>query len=237
MSEHGFHVHGPHDHAVEHAAHGDDDFSSKIAVTTAILATVGAAFGFMGGATQNDAALFKNNAAIEKTKASNQWNYYQAKSNKQNLAELAMVLPGVDPEKYKADVQRYKSEKEQIKKDADATEAKSDEWNQKSDAAMHEHHQWAQATTAVQIAISLAAITLLTRKRWMMYLANGVAAVGILLGAIAWTHVDPFGGAGAHGPAAVGAEGHAASGAASAAAAPAAPSAAAGAHSAPAAAH
>lgn len=231
MSGSGFHVHGPHDHAVEHAAHGDDDFSNKIAVTTAILATVGAAFGFMGGATQNDAALFKNNAAIEKTKASNQWNYYQAKSNKQNLAELAMVLPGADTEKYKSDVLRYKAEKDQIKKEADATEVKSDEWNQKSDAALHEHHQWAQATTAVQIAISLAAITLLTRKRWMMYLANGVAAVGILLGVFAWTHIDPvgklFGGAAAHGPVAEGAAGHAASAAATAppaaASAPAAP--------------
>jgi hypothetical protein len=31
---------------------------------TAVLATVGALFGYLGGATQNDAALFKNNAAI-----------------------------------------------------------------------------------------------------------------------------------------------------------------------------
>ncbi len=191
MSGHGFHVHGPHDHAVEHAAHGNDDFSSNIAVMTAILATVGAAFGYLGGSTQNDAALFKNNAAIEKTKASNSWNYYQAKSNKQNLAELAMVLPGVDPEKYKADILRYKTEKEQIKKEAEGLDAKSEEWNKKSDAAIHEHHQWARATTAEQIAISLAAITLLTRKKWMMYLAYGVAAVGILLGVVAWTHVEP----------------------------------------------
>src|SRR3954463_718814 len=153
MSDHGFHVHGPHDHAVEHAAHGSDDFSNNIAVTTAILATVGAAFGFLAGSTQNDAALFKNNAAIEKTKASNTWNYYQAKSNKQNLAELAMVLPGVDPEKYKAEVQRYKTEKDQIKKEAEALDRGAEDWNTKSDIAMHEHHQWAQATTAEQIAI------------------------------------------------------------------------------------
>jgi hypothetical protein len=193
MSGHGFHVHGPHDHAVEHAAHGNDGFSNNIAVMTAILATVGAMFGYQGGATQNDAALFKNNAAIEKTKAANTWSYYQAKSNKQNLAELAMVLPGVDPEKYKADVARYKSEKEAIKKDAEALDAKADEWNSKSDSALHQHHQWALATTAEQIAISLAAITLLTRKKWMMWAAYGVAAVGLVLGILAWMHVDPIG--------------------------------------------
>jgi hypothetical protein len=193
MSGDGFHVHGPHDHAVEHAAHGSDGFSNNIAVMTAILATVGATFGYLGGATQNDAALFKNNAAIDKTQAANSWNYYQAKSSKQNLAELAMTLPGVDPKRYEAEVARYKGEKEDIKKDAEKWEESSKEWNHKSDEAMHQHHQWALATTAEQIAISLAAITLLTRKKWMMGLAYGVAGVGIALGAFAWFHVDPIG--------------------------------------------
>ena len=190
MSGSGFHVHGPHDHAVhhatEHAAHGNDGFSNNIAVMTAILATVGAAFGYLGGATQNDAALFKNNAAIEKTEAANRWNYYQAKSARQNLAELAMTLPGVDPKRYEADAARYKHDKEEIKKEAEKFEESSKEWNHKSDEAMHKHHQWALATTAEQIAISLAAITLLTRKKWMMGLAYGVAGVGLVLGAMAW---------------------------------------------------
>ena len=194
MSADGFHVHGPHDHAVEHAAHGNDKFSGRIAVMTAILATVGATFGYQGGATQNDAALSKNNAAIDKTEAANRWNYYQAKSNKQNLAELAMTLPGVDPEKYKADVARYKSEKEEIKKEAEKWEASSSEWNRKSDQAMHQHHQWALATTAEQIAISLAAITLLTHKKWLQYTAYAVAAAGIALGLFAWLHIDPIAG-------------------------------------------
>jgi hypothetical protein len=193
MSEHGFHVHGPHDHAVEHAAHSNDKFSGRIAVMTAVLATIGAMFGYQGGATQNDAALFKNNAAIDKTEAANRWNYYQAKSNKQNLAELAMTLPGSDPEKYKAEVARYKNEKEGIKKEAEKWEAGSAEWNHKSDLAMHQHHQWALAATAEQIAISLAAITLLTHKKWLQGATYVVAATGIALGIFAWLHVDPVG--------------------------------------------
>jgi cytochrome c556 len=203
MSGHGFHVHGPHDHAVEHAAHGGDKFSNRIAVMTAVLATVGALFGYLGGATQNDAALFKNNAAIDKTTAANAWNYYQAKSNKQNLAELATSLPGVDQDKYKAAVARYETEKAGIKKDAEKWEASSEQWNKKSDAAMHTHHQWALATTAEQIAISLAAITLLTRRRWLLNATYAVAVIGLALGAFAGLHVDPIGallagGAGAH---------------------------------------
>ena len=40
-----YEVHGPHDHEVEHAAHGAhrrDSLTGRIAVTTAILATLGA---------------------------------------------------------------------------------------------------------------------------------------------------------------------------------------------------
>ena len=186
MSGAGFHVHGPHDHAVEHAAgghHEDDGFASRIAVMTAIIATVGALFSYQGGATQSDAMIYKNNAAIKKTKASNQWNYYQAKSNKQNLAELAMALPGVDVEKYKKEVARYRLEKEEIKKDAEKLEAEAKKWDQDSDRKIHLHHRWAQAMTVMQVAIALAAITLLTRKRWLhigVYIAT--VAGGVLAG-------------------------------------------------------
>jgi len=188
MSEE-FHVHGPHDHELEHAAHGSDDFASRIAVMTAIMATAGALFGYQAGATQNDAAMFKNDSAIRKTEASDQWNYYQAKSNKQNLAELATSLPGVDTGKYKADLERYKGEKEEIKKKAEALEAEATEFESKSEAALHQHHRWAQAMTAVQIAISLAAITLLTKKKWLQFGSYGVAGFGALLAALAWLHI------------------------------------------------
>jgi hypothetical protein len=198
MSEHGFHVHGPHDHAVEHVAqhgadHGGDGFSNRIAVMTAVLATVGALFGYMGGATQNDAALYKSNAAIDKTAASDQWNFYQAKSSRQNLAEMALTLPGADQAKYKAKMAQYDTDKAKIKKDAEKLEASSEAWNTKSEHALHTHHQWALATTAEQIAISLAAITLLTRRRWLLSVTYGVAVVGFVLGALAWLHVDPLG--------------------------------------------
>ena len=102
MSGHGFHVHGPHDHELEHAAqHEPKGFAGQLAVITAILATVGAFFSYMGGATQANAGILKNEAAIKKTEASNQWNYYQAKSSKQNLAELAMELSPSEEQKSK----------------------------------------------------------------------------------------------------------------------------------------
>ena len=187
----GFHVHGPHDHAVEHAAHGNtDDFASRVAVSTALLATIGAIFSYQGGATQNDAMLQKNNAAIKKTEASNQWNYYQSKSSKQNLSELAIELaPEGKKAFYQEEIARYKKEKADIKKDAEKLELESKAWDKKSADEMHQHHRWAQATTALQIAIALAAIALLTKKRWVEYGMYGVAGLGLVVGAAAVMHV------------------------------------------------
>ncbi len=192
MSEGGFHVHGPHDHALEHAAQGghDDKFTNQIAMITAVIATVGAMFSYMGGATQADAGLFKNNAAIKKTEASNQWNYYQSKSTKQSLAELAQDLASEDKKlTYKAKVERYDKEKAQIKLVAEKLEADATAWDTRSDEQMHQHHRWAQSTTILQVAIALAAIALLTRKKWLEYAMFGVAGVGLVVGVLAVLHI------------------------------------------------
>ena len=191
MSEGGFHVHGPHDHELEHAAqHDPAGFAGQLAVITAILATVGALFSYMGGATQADAGLHKNDAAIKKTEASNQWNYYQAKSSKQNLSELAQELaPEARKTFYLDEVKRYKTEKAEIKLAAEKLEAESKAWDDRSAEKMHQHHRWAQATTALQIAIAMAAIALLTKKRWLEKLVFGMSAVGVVLGGLAWLHI------------------------------------------------
>ncbi|MEY8878656.1 MAG: DUF4337 domain-containing protein [Leptothrix sp. (in: b-proteobacteria)] len=198
MSGHGFHVHGPHDHELEHAAqqgghgggHGNgqkDSFAGTIAVTTAILATVGALFSYMGGATQANAGLFKNNAAIKKTEASNQWNYYQAKSSKQNLYEVTMqLLPADKQATYASEIERYKKEKADIKLAAEKLETEATDWDHRSDHELHVHHRWAQATTALQVSIAMAAIALLTRRKWVEWAMFGTAGIGVALGVAAF---------------------------------------------------
>jgi Na+/glutamate symporter len=191
MSGHGFHVHGPHDHELEHAAqsHGSNS-TNKIAMFTAIIATVGAIFGYMGGATQANAGLYKNDAAIKKTEASNQWNYYQAKSSKQNLMELAIELaPAAKKDHYEEQIKRYKSEKSDIKLNAEKLEAQATQFDEMSEAEMHQHHRWAQATTILQVAIALAAIALLTRKTWVEFAMFGTGALGVGIGILAALHI------------------------------------------------
>jgi len=191
MSGHGFHVHGPHDHELEHATQGHGgEHTNSIAMFTAIIATVGALFGYMGGATQANAGLYKNNAAIKKTEASNQWNYYQAKSSKQNLSELALELaPAGKKEFYQDEIKRYKGEKGEIKLAAEKLEAEAKAWDERSEAQMHEHHRWAQATTVLQISIALAAIALLSKKRWIEWAMYGSGALGVGVGVLAFAHI------------------------------------------------
>jgi hypothetical protein len=221
MSGH-FHVHGPHDHEVEHAAtaeagghaahgaadaHGDSHgtgLAQRVAMMTAILAFFGAISSWQGSVSLNEAMLLKtesillkNQSVLKKTEASNQWNYYQAKSSKQNLAELALALAPADKRDfYTKEIERYKGEKAGIQKDAEALELEvkkydklSDEANAKSAEKIHPHHRWELAMTVFQIAISLASITILTRMRWL-YFASGLAgAVGVGLGLAAWLHI------------------------------------------------
>jgi hypothetical protein len=189
MSEDHFHVHGPHEHEAEHQAQ-HDPFAGRIAVMTAIFATIGAIFGYMAGHTQNEALLYKNEAAIRRTEASDQWNFYQAKSSKQNLAELgAMLTTGEQQARYQKEVDRYKQEMEEIMPKAKKLEDQSSEAEQRSEASMHVHHRWAQAMTLIQIAIALAAITILTRNRGLQYVSYAGAAVSVALGALAVAHI------------------------------------------------
>jgi ABC-type multidrug transport system fused ATPase/permease subunit len=187
MSGHGAHVHGPHDHEVEHEAQ-KGGLGQRIAIFTAILATVGAIVSYYGGHTQNEALYYKNEAVLKKAEASNQWNYYQAKSMKQNLAEFAAGLStdAAKVEAYKAEAKRYAGEKADIMKEAKRLDAESDAFNKKAEGSLHPHEKLAMSMTLLQIAIALASITVLTKKEWLLGGAAIAALAGVATGIIAW---------------------------------------------------
>ncbi len=191
MSEE-FEVRGAHEDTIDKAAErgAEDPFVGRIALTTAVLATIGAVLSYEGGATQASALMYKNEAAIKKTEAANQWNFYQAKSNKQNLAEMAVLLvPQDSRQKFSAEIERYAKEKADISKEAQKFESESKAQDERSDHELHVHHRYALATTFLQIAIALSAIALLTRKKWLQWGVYAISAVGVALGISAYfTH-------------------------------------------------
>jgi succinate dehydrogenase/fumarate reductase flavoprotein subunit len=187
MSGHGVHVHAAHDHELEHAAHGGDKLAQFISIFTALLATFGAIVGFYVANTLNESMRLKNEAVLKKAEASDQWNYYQAKSQKGNLAQIAGDLTGGEKAaRYKKEVERYNEEKAQIKDKAEALEKKSEESNEKSAHLQHPLHYAELAMAFLQIAIALASVTALTKKKWLFGVAGVAAAAGVVLTALAW---------------------------------------------------
>lgn len=186
-----FHVHGPHDQELEHAAHSayGDPFAGRIAVTTAILATVAALFSYQGGASQANSTRHMNTAAMIKTEAANRWDRYQITSNRQHLAELGGLLVSSKAESFRAEAERYKQEMQEDRVSAERLEDEAKSWDRRSEAELHLHHRWAQATTALQISIAMAAILLLTRRHWLHYAMYGLAGLGGLLGVMASLHI------------------------------------------------
>lgn len=181
MSTHGIHAHGPHDHEVEHQAQHGPGLGQSIAIFTALLATLGAVVGYHLATTLNQAMLYKNEAVLKKAEASDQWNYYQSKSTKGYLMQVAADLsPPVKAQSYRKQVERYEQEKQEIKHQAEALEEKSRSANEESAHLLHPLHRAEQAITLIQIAISLASITVLTRKKWLFGIAGVAAAGGVI---------------------------------------------------------
>ena len=113
-----------------------------------------------------------------------------AASTKQSLAELARDLAPDDKKAfYQVKIERYEKEKGEIKLGADKMEAEATEWDHKSDEQMHQHHRWAQSTTVLQVSIALAAIALLTKKKWLEYAMFGAGGVGLVVGILAALHI------------------------------------------------
>ncbi len=185
--EHHFHVHGAHEHEVEHAASGHGGrhgvaLAQQVAIFTAVLAAVGAVVSYLGGNTQNEALMHKNEAVLYKAHASDQWNYYQAKSTKGHIVSMAAELAPKDRRAaFQADIARYEKEKKEIKAKAEAFEEKSRLENELAEKSFHPHHALALAMTFIQIAIALASVTALTSRRWLLVPAGVGAVAGCVL--------------------------------------------------------
>ena len=181
-----FEVPSAHEHAVEHAAEKRVPLGQEIALFSAILATLGAVVSFLGGHTQNDALYYKNEAVLMKARASDDWAYYQAEQIKQHIEEIAGETQSGGAARNVAAAAHYAAHAKLLRAQAEGYDRQSDEADAESQRSFAPHIKLAIATTFIQIAIALASITALTKRRWLLWAAGGFAAVGIAMGVIAW---------------------------------------------------
>jgi hypothetical protein len=152
-----------HEEVHHRAEHSTERWISWVALSTAILAVLAAIAGLLSGKHANEAMMSQIEAA-------DQWNYYQAKGIKAAVLDAKMSLGAIatDEDRQKAD--RYQEEQKEIQTEANGkqTEAKVN---------FHQHEVFARSVTMFQIAIAIAAISALTKRRtfWVVGLLFGVA--------------------------------------------------------------
>jgi len=162
-----------HEEIHHQAEHGDTPWISGVALSTAILAVLAAIAGLLSGHHANEAMM-------NQIEASDQWAFYQAKSIKASVLEAKMTLAAAATEKDQEKAAQYQEEQSEIKREAEhkQTEAK---------ANFHKHEVFARSVTMFQIAIAIAAVSALTKKRrfWFVSLVFGLAgAVFLVLGSM-----------------------------------------------------
>jgi hypothetical protein len=178
------------DEVQQHAE--ESRFNGYIALFVAVVAT------FMALCNVKDGNVVQ---AMQQSqaKAVDQWAYYQSKSTKQHIAEnsadmLSVQLemnPGLKPEvrarveasiaAQKTAAKKYEKEKEQIKAEAEQAAKDYDTMNIHDD-------QFDLAEACLSVAVALAGVSALTKKRWLLAVAGAFACFGILFGLAGFLH-------------------------------------------------
>jgi Domain of unknown function (DUF4337) len=161
-----------HEQIHHHAEHGGERWISWVALSTAILAVLAAISGLLSGKHANEAMM-------SQIQASDQWSYYQAKSIKASVLDAKMTLTDSATEKDKEKAAKYQEEQAEIKQEAEHKEAEAR-------SNFHKHEIFARGVTMSQIAIAIAAISALTRRRpfWVVSLVFG--AIGFVFLVLGW---------------------------------------------------
>jgi hypothetical protein len=173
----------------EHAAHAahEGGFVAKVAITIAILAAIAAGAGSLETIESGAALTAKNEAVLHQNKATDQWNFFQARSIKRNMYEIAAAAGGPKTDDYKARVKEYEEESDQIQAKAKGLESESEKAS--ADSAHHEerHHALTLATTLLHIAIAVATVAIISGgARWPWFAALALGAGGAIVAAAAY---------------------------------------------------
>jgi hypothetical protein len=165
-----------------------------VAVTVALLAT------FMGICKVKDDNLVQ---AMQQAQADklDHWSFYQARNIRQEVAqaELTQLMlqrsaaPRTELAPLDSAISRYKALvlDQSTKKDSLRVQAEQDQ--KTYDALNYRDDQFDLSDTLIALAISLLALTSLTHKRWLYWVAIVPTVLGVLMGLaglFAW-HVHP----------------------------------------------
>ena len=169
----------------EHASHAAPS-RRWIPLVAALLAVVAALANLASNQRSSDALIAKNEAILAQAKASDAYNFYEARGIKEHAYE-ALVDAGLvrDPQrlaKLSGIAKRERVEKAKPLADAQRYERAVAEENERSERVLHAHEILEIAVTLFEVAIVLVSISALVTTR----LLNGSVVVAAAFGAIAF---------------------------------------------------
>ena len=159
---------------IHHAAHGaTHDTGAKwimmVALSSAFLAAFAAVGSLMAGHHSNE-------AMIEQIQASDAWSFFQAKGIKASVLQSKIQLfEALEKPVAAADKEKL----EEYKKEQDELKDKAAEKEKESGIHLARHVTLARSVTLFQVAIAIAAISVLTKRRKFWYLSLGFGFFGL----------------------------------------------------------
>lgn len=176
-----------HTEHARHVAHSGNTFLSQVAVSIAFLAVLAASAGSLETIESGAATAARSQAVLFQNKATDNWNFFQAKSLKKNMYDIAAAQGGPAAADWQAQAKRNEAEGQDIATTAKAFEAKSERAGEEATHHETRHHFLTVATTFLHIAIAIATIAIITGgQRWPWYASLGLGLVGTVVAGAAY---------------------------------------------------
>ena len=157
--------------------------NSRVAITVALLAT------FLGVCKVKDDNIVQ---AMQQAQADrlDHWNFYQARNIRQEVAAAtatqlklaAAAAPLAQQDSYRVAIASYEAVVADQAKKKEELRLQAEQDQKTYDALNYRDDQFDLSDTLIALAISLLALTSLTHKRWLYWIAMVPTALGVLMG-------------------------------------------------------
>jgi len=167
-------IHAGHEHAA-------DEFGKRVGIAVGVIGIVLAVVTICSHRAHTD-------AVIERTKANDQWSYYQSKKLREHLvdvgADLARALSS-DPSRLQPLVEKFDKDRERYHHDTDEIQQEAKHEEDASDREEHRALRLDVGEGFLELGLVLSSLYFLSKRRFFPMLGGTAAIIGTVLGVAA----------------------------------------------------
>ncbi|GAB6077470.1 DUF4337 domain-containing protein [Hydrogenobaculum acidophilum] len=147
-----------------------------VSLATTIMAVISGLVSMQSEIYVTKTIVAKNDAVLLQNKATDLWNYYQAKDMRYHMYTIANYIK--ENPKFEEAITKYKKQKEDIMKKAKDLEKQVEQKTIQSEHYYEKHHMFMIAQLLLQIGIAVASVSALTRRKEFFYVSLISALIG-----------------------------------------------------------